>query len=68
MKDQAAAKRAACNVRRFVGGRCTNVGHKASAQSQVGIAYFLAIRLSARVIDFACLLGRGMADPVDATR
>ena len=39
-----------------------------SPQSQVGVAYFLAIRLSARVIDFACLLGRGMADPVDATR
>ena len=41
---------------------------KRQPQSQVGIAYFLAIRLSARVIDFACLLGRGMADPVDATR
>ena len=39
-----------------------------SPQSQVSLAYFLAIRLSARVIDFACLLGRGMADPVDATR
>jgi hypothetical protein len=39
-----------------------------SPQSQVCTAYFLAVRLSARVIDFACLLGRGMAEPVDATR
>jgi hypothetical protein len=35
---------------------------------QMGFAYFFAITLSARVNDFACWLGKGMADPVDATR
>jgi hypothetical protein len=47
----------------------TTVGHNSvKSQWRVSRAYFLAIRLSARVIDFACVLGRGMAEPVDATR
>jgi hypothetical protein len=48
-----------------VGARSSATKHQPSVAGD--IAYFLAIRLSARVIDFACLLGTGMANPVDAT-